>query len=382
VRGELAIVVHEATRTGAPIFALRFARWLRRCSGTETVFVLLNDGSLLPEFWKEFACVPLFALPHKDRAAFMRTQLRDLRLLYLNSLASLRAWEWLDWYDGALLLHVHESPASLRCYSTALTAVAAAGPCVIAVNNSCHAPLAELLGTQPHIIPPAIEPPPLRRDRRRGIRPTVVGLGTISRRKGADLFCYVAAKVVERIGSEVDFVWIGGPGDVEIQTLLDHLGMSRRIRIAGEVADPLPLLAAASVLMLPSREDPFPLAALEAASCGVPVVCFDALADGVGTFISAGAGDMVPAFDVDAMADAVARLLNDAVWRRSASVAASHAVREFHVDMIGHKIGKIINQLVGYNMIRHVLALVLLFFPAFAPNFLEMASVQMPPLLY
>jgi glycosyltransferase involved in cell wall biosynthesis len=169
---------------------------------------------------------------------------------------------------------------------------------------------------------------------------------------------------------------------VEIQTLLDHLGMSRRIRIAGEVADPLPLLAAASVLMLPSREDPFPLAALEAASCGVPVVCFDALADGVGTFISAGAGDMVPAFDVDAMADAVARLLNDAVWRRSASVAASHAVREFHVDMIGHKIGKIINRLVGYNMIRHVLALVLLFFPAFAPNFLEMASVQMPPLLY
>jgi glycosyltransferase involved in cell wall biosynthesis len=351
VRAPIALVLHEATRTGAPIFALRFARWLRRAGGVEPVFVLLADGTLFPELWNEFTCIPIFAVAPSERMRFLSTNLLDVRALYLNSLASLEAWKLLAWEGKGLVLHVHESAASLPVYINGLTAVAPARPCVIAVNRSCRAPLADTLGTQPHIVPPAVESiQQVIRTHKHG-RQTVVGCGTMSWRKGADLFCHVAAHISKHLDRNVDFLWLGGSGDIDMRALISGYHLADRVRLAGEVADPLPILATTSVLMLPSRDDPFPLVALEAASCGIPITCFDALADGVGSWISNGAGAMVPAFDVDAMATAVMRLLTDETWHTAASEAALEASKRFDIDVVGPLIGSIINEAVGEMMV-------------------------------
>ena len=345
MQGDVAIVVHAATRTGAPIFALRLARWMRRNGYTNPTFVLLADGSLLPEIWDEFPCLPLFALAKSERSSFLRAMLSTARVLYLNSLASLSAWEWLDWHEGGLLLHVHESAASMSQYAVGLAAIASADPRVIAVNEDCRAPLMQMLGREPDIIPPAIEIPlPAAKEGPRIGPKLVMGCGTMSRRKGADLFCEVAARVLERFDEEVEFRWLGAAGDVDMEQVLQCCGIPGQVKLAGEVADPLPHFATAHLLILPSRDDPFPLVALEAASCGIPVVCFDALADGVGTWISKGAGEVVPAFDIGAMADAAIRFLADPAWHRSASAAAREAAKSFDIDKIGSRIGGIITQ--------------------------------------
>ena len=350
VEGDIAIVVHAATRTGAPIFALRLARWLRREGYADPTFILLADGSLLPDVWGEFPCLPLFALPKRERSKFLRAVLPNARVLYLNSLASLRVWEWLDWHEGGLLLHVHESADSISQYGAELATIAPSHPRTIAVNEGCRAPLTQMLGQEPDIIPPAIEiPPPASKTRLRVGRKMVMGCGTMSRRKGADLFCEVAADVLERFSGEVEFRWLGGLGDVDMDEAITSSGISDHVKLLGEVADPLPYLAIASLFMLPSRDDPFPLVALEAASCGVPIVCFDSLADGVGTWISEGAGEVVRAFDTGAMADAVIRLLTDPAWHQSASTTAREAAKRFDIDKIGYQIRGIIDQIAEEN---------------------------------
>jgi len=341
-RTTIAIVLHEATRTGAPIFALRLARWLRR-SGTETIFVLLNDGSLLPEIWPEFECVPIFSVVHSAREDVLRQRLGEVDVVYLNSLASLGAWQWLNWHNGSPIVHVHESPATFPLYAGNLRQVSKAGPRIIAVNEVSADAITNLLGTRPHVIPPAVDSLASRSDRRRSQRLKVVGLGTATSRKGADLFCEVARKVVDDLGRSVDFVWIGGPGDVDMEGLIKSYGLGNRIRLAGEIRNPGAFLSKASVLLLPSREDPFPLAALEAAAQGVPAVCFDVLADGIGGFIREAGGQMVPAYDTSAMADAVTTLLRDECARQSASENAARASIAFQIDKVAPRIYSVMN---------------------------------------
>jgi glycosyltransferase involved in cell wall biosynthesis len=66
----------------------------------------------------------------------------------------------------------------------------------------------------------------------------------------------------------------------------------------------------ADVFILPSREEPLGLVCLEAAQCGLPVVCFGG-AGGAPEFVRDDSGLVVPHLDVDAMAGAVANLLQD-----------------------------------------------------------------------
>ena len=345
--GDLVLVVHEATRTGAPIFALTLARWLRG-RGIEPIIVLVADGALLPDFWSEFKCLPLFAVARSARAAYLQSALGDaVRALYLNSVVASPVWSLLDSWRGGVVLHVHESDAMIAQYSAPIAAMADARRAIIAVGTQPRPALTALLGGEAAMIPPAIDVARGRvlatRTGRRD-RPLIVGCGTASLRKGADLFCRVAA-LLRDAGHDARFCWIGGMGDVDMAALIAELGLGDFVECVGELADPLPLLAGATVLLLPSREDPFPLVTIEAASCGVPTVCFDTMVRGVGIWIAQGAGEIVAAFDLEAMAAAVVRLIEDADWRRAAGQTAMAAAEDFDIERIGPQIETIIRSI-------------------------------------
>lgn len=342
----VAIILHEATRTGAPIFALRLVRWLRRAYGCEPLLVLLDEGSLTQQFITEFPCLPLFALRRSERAQALQCALAGVDLVYLNSLAALDARAWFDGYHGPLVLHAHESGQGLALYADALAAIAPERPFVVAVNADSGSELGALLGVHVEIVPPAIETRSTGLDKRPRRR-LVVGCGTMSHRKGADMFCRVAAALRQASGAEVEFLWLGGPGDVDMVALSQELGVEGSIRLPGEVADPLADFRQAAVFLLPSREDPFPLVALEAAFCGLPTVCFDTMAQGVGTWVSQGAGHMVPAFDIEAMAAAVLSLLDDPEQWGAASQAAIVAAACYDIEAIGPRISAVIERAAG-----------------------------------
>jgi glycosyltransferase involved in cell wall biosynthesis len=152
--------------------------------------------------------------------------------------------------------------------------------------------------------------------------------GVVNERKGADLWVRVVKVVREkRPDLGVRFQWVGRQPDEWPGELVRELGVADAIDWVGEVAEPHPLIAAADVFTLPSREDPFPLVVLEAMALARPVVAFDV--GGVGEQLD-DTGLVVAAEDVDAMAEAVVALLDDEGERRRLGALAAHRVRSLY----------------------------------------------------
>lgn len=63
-----------------------------------------------------------------------------------------------------------------------------------------------------------------------------------------------------------------GPDRGKVRQRVEQLGLSDRVRFWGEQARPERLIACADVMLLPSEQESFGLAALEAMACAVPVV--------------------------------------------------------------------------------------------------------------
>ena len=103
------------------------------------------------------------------------------------------------------------------------------------------------------------------------------------------------------------FVWVGGGPALELAQF-EHdarlAGLGDRIRFTGAVTDAADYLAAADVFALTSRQDSYPLTALEAAALQKPIVCF-AGAGGMPEFVEEDCGFVVPYLDATAMADRV-----------------------------------------------------------------------------
>jgi glycosyltransferase involved in cell wall biosynthesis len=141
---------------------------------------------------------------------------------------------------------------------------------------------------------------------------TVVGMcGTLGWRKGADLFPILARAVAALAsGLEYRFVWVGAQTSsteyFQLMRDIETLGLDN-MSIVGEVQDTQPYLSMFDLFTLTSREDPCPLAMLEAAALEMPILCF-AHSGGAPDFVSDDAGIVVPYLDIAGMARAVVDL--------------------------------------------------------------------------
>ena len=118
-----------------------------------------------------------------------------------------------------------------------------------------------------------------------------------------------------------------GPERAATEALVHELGLADAVRFAGMQLDVLATLQNSDVFLLPSLTEGFGLAALEALSCGVPVVA--SRVGGVPEVVSDGeTGILCEAGDVLEMADAVVRILRDPKLHRRMSLAARRSVEE------------------------------------------------------
>lgn len=112
-----------------------------------------------------------------------------------------------------------------------------------------------------------------------------------------------------------------GPLRPQMAGLIQSLGIDERVRLYGSVADATRLLGGFDVMVQASRSEGSPNALLEAAAAGKAIVATAAggsdeiVVDGV-------TGLLVPVDDVDAMRDALLRVLSDAALRDRLGVAA------------------------------------------------------------
>ena len=101
----------------------------------------------------------------------------------------------------------------------------------------------------------------------------------------------------------------------------------------------------ADVFVLTSREDPYPLACLEAATLGKPIVCFEQ-AGGMPEFVEKDCGTVVPFLRPDLLAVAVQELLINSAKRQLAGHNALLKVQSRHsVESAGRQIVEQINLL-------------------------------------
>jgi L-malate glycosyltransferase len=110
------------------------------------------------------------------------------------------------------------------------------------------------------------------------------------------------------------------------QRARDH-GLTEHVVFAGEQQDPVRWLSAGDIFLLPSAQESFGLAALEAMACEVPVIASNA--GGLPEIIHNGVNGYVCGLDaLDEMASHAVRLLRDDDLRRDMGRRAADIVRE------------------------------------------------------
>ena len=173
--------------------------------------------------------------------------------------------------------------------------------------------------------------------------------GTIDWRKGSDLFVQLASLMRRyQVDRPVWFVWLGGVLEGIAYNQLRHdirlLGLENRVKFLGARADALKYYCAFDVFVMTSREDPFPLVCLEAASVGVPIVCFDK-AGGARELVDGDSGYVVPYLDLADMADKVSALLNSEELRLRCGRHAAQKTRQLYdVEIVAPKILEVIRR--------------------------------------
>jgi len=179
----------------------------------------------------------------------------------------------------------------------------------------------------------------------------VCGSGLDAWRKGTDLFIRVASEVIKHSRRPVFFIWVGGWLSEEEKakhlSMSNQLGISENIHFTGMVGNPLDYFAIADAFALTSREDPFPLACLEAAALGKPILCF-ANAGGMPDFVENDAGFIVKQEDCGAMATKITYLIDHPDSTTALGMRAQLKVFERHdVDVGARQILEIISQLIN-----------------------------------
>lgn len=157
----------------------------------------------------------------------------------------------------------------------------------------------------------------------------ILFVGALSSEKGADLAIAATVEVPAAV-----LLMVGdGPERLELEACASRR-MPHRCLFVGSLDDPAVAYRSADLLLLPSRSEAMPAVPIEAGLCGLATVATDvgAVRDVVDHGIT---GLVVPPGDVDALAAAVAALMDDP-GRRSAmgTAAAARCAERFTIARI------------------------------------------------
>lgn len=157
--------------------------------------------------------------------------------------------------------------------------------------------------------------------------PLVLALGRLHVNKAFDLLLRAAAELPEI------YVWIAGEGPLgsELQSLAQDLGVAGRVRFLGWREDVAALLAAADMLVCPSRIEPLGNVVIEAWAHGAPVVV--AAAAGPMSLVTPGeTGLLVPLEDAAALATSMRTLIDNPALAARLAEAGRAAYAESYTE--------------------------------------------------
>ena len=163
---------------------------------------------------------------------------------------------------------------------------------------------------------------------------TVVTLGRLGHEKGLDMLLE-AWSIVQPLYPDWELhVYGAGPDEAALRGQARDLGLDDTAIFKGLTSDVDAALASASIFALPSRDEGFPIAMMEAMAYRMPTVAFDC-APGIRELVEDEvSGLVVNPGNVPAFAAALERLIKDRDLRRRLGQAAHGSVGRFLPDAI------------------------------------------------
>ena len=371
----LFIASHDATRTGAPGIILNIARYLRRSGVFEIVIFMHRGGPLLDEFLSVGDVLCLEEIKQLrdgeeilDRAMKWYCRCKPI-LAIVNSMESSYFASFFGAVNIPVLMLIHEFVTS---YEEELVARVIKNSRKIifpsqfvkdiaiekfAIDNADYA-----------VIPQGLLNPAFgsmnvseARDAVRqelGLPPTafiVLGCGSLSLRKGPELFVQAAASVKRMYGREdIYFVWVGGGGeDLKFNHYLewdiDRIGVREQILFAGEKKNVEPYFVGADVFFLSSREDPFPCVVHEAMAASLPVIVFKDTGGAAEAVDDAGIA--LSFADIPAVSESIFKLYLNSSFRRSYGIMAKQRVhRQYDFGRYCSELADYVKQELGIDL--------------------------------
>ncbi|WP_284977720.1 glycosyltransferase family 4 protein [Arthrobacter sp. fls2-241-R2A-200] len=122
--------------------------------------------------------------------------------------------------------------------------------------------------------------------------------------KGLDLLIAAWARSESRVQGKL-LIAGTGPDEAKLRAAIADADLTDRVELLGWLSGEAKFkaLSAARLVVLPSRQETFGLVAIEALATGTPVIAFDIPC--LREIVPVGAGQLVPAFDVDALGAAM-----------------------------------------------------------------------------
>lgn len=344
-RETVVFLGHDAHRLGAETLSLHLLRWLKQKTALDIRLILGRGGELLDEFKR---IGEVLVLENLFRIGAGRAEIEnairshcgdDVKLVYTNTVACGRYLDYFKFLNVPILAHVHELENAIRLtysddaremvrHCTRYVGASAAVSRNLVANHGVAADRIDTI--YEFVTPTGVTPTPkTKRATRRKLglsedKVLLFGCGAVYSRKGSDLFVAVAERLLRAGVDDFHCYWIGPfvPGEQSrIEREIKSRGVGSHVTFLGPKDNPREWFSAGDVFLLPSREDPFPLVCLEAAECGMPIVCF-ADAGGMPDFVQDDAGFVVPWEDVGQMAEKTALMIRERELRERLGGAA------------------------------------------------------------
>jgi glycosyltransferase involved in cell wall biosynthesis len=163
--------------------------------------------------------------------------------------------------------------------------------------------------------------------------PLIVSVGACAPLKNHGLIVE-SLPLMRKLVADGEYVHIGSGGEEAAEhALAERLGVGAQCRFLGERDDVADLLAACDVLVMPSEHEGFGMAALEALSCGLPVVATDV--PGLRDAVANGQTGALVDVNAESLAAAAACFLEDPELRERLGAEGRRRVMERHSPAAG-----------------------------------------------